>query len=283
MVPLRTNYYSCSPVSLPEPPADSIKDREAAFHDDLAASVADRPERVPDHLEVALMDSLGEIRGADVLELGCGHGDLTMQLVDAGAKVIGTDLSPGMVAAARERIARHRPGAHAQVLVGSAERCEFADASFDFVVGKWIIHHVDIPSALEETVRVLRPGGTAAFIENSSMNPVLRIARERLVGRLGIPRLGTTDEHPLLGPDFELFRRTFDQVTLVWPDFYFVRLLDRQVFRQRWRPISNAARAIDDAVYRRLPRLRERSFHVIVVASSTNPQQELTSLGPSHR
>ena len=211
------------------------------------------------------MASLGDLRGRDVLELGCGHGDLTMQLIDAGARVIATDLSPGMVEAARERIARDRPGSHADILTGSAERSDFAAESFDLVVGKWIIHHVDIPSALGEAERVLRPGGTAAFIENSAMNPFLRFARERLVGRFGIPRLGTVDEHPLLGPDFELFDEIFDEVTIVWPDFYFLRILDRQVLRQRWRPVSRAAKFADDAVYRRIPRLRRRSFHVIVL------------------
>lgn len=249
-----------------EPPADSIKDRESAFHDEIARSVVDHPAREPDHLERSLMELIGDIRGRDVLELGCGHGDLTMQLIDAGAQVVATDLSPGMVKAARERIARHRPESHAKLVTNSAERSEFAAESFDLVVGKWIIHHVDIPSALHEAERVLRPGGTAAFIENSGMNPVLRFARKRLVGRFGIPRLGTVDEHPLLAPDFELFDQIFDDAKAVWPDFYFLRILDRQVFRQRWGPVSRAFRSVDDAVYRHLPRMREQSFHVIVLA-----------------
>jgi SAM-dependent methyltransferase len=257
-----------------------VQQREADFHDEIAASIADRPPRPADHLERALLGSLGDIRGAAVLELGCGHGDLTMQLIDAGAKVVATDLSPGMVQAARQRIARHRPHAEARMVTASAEGSSLEDESFDLVVGKWIIHHVDVDAALRETARVLRPGGTAAFIENSGMNPVLRLARDRVVGRFGIPRLGTVDEHPLLAQDIELFRRVFDNVSLLWPDFYFVRLLDRQVFRQRWAALSRASKAVDDAVYRRLPRARRLSFHVIVIAQKAAVAQ--TSAATPH-
>ena len=245
---------------------NSIKEREAAFHDEVAGSIVEALPRAPDHLEQALLRSIGEIRGLDVLELGCGHGELTMQLIDAGANVVATDLSPGMVAAAQARIARHRPRSTARVLTASAEQSDFADETFDVVLGKWIIHHVNVTAALREAVRVLRPGGTAAFIENSAMNPVLRFARDRLVGRFGIPRLGTVDEHPLLAADYELFDDVFEDVTLIWPDFYFLRLLDRQVLRQRWQPITRWVKSADDTVYRHLPRLRKRSFHVIVLA-----------------
>jgi ubiquinone/menaquinone biosynthesis C-methylase UbiE len=247
-------------------PVGSTQAREAAFHDDIARSVVDRPPRPADHLEVALWQQLGDIRGKAVLELGCGHGDLTMQLIDAGADVVAIDLSEGMVEAARQRIERHRPMSDARVLVASVEETSFADASYDLVVGKWIIHHVDVEAVAREAARVLRPGGRAAFIENSAMNPVLRLARERLIGRFGIPRLGSIDEHPLRAEDFSLLGSPFDSMELVWPDFYFVRLFDRQVLRQRSKFLSAAARAIDDLVYRFVHRLRKSSFHVIVLA-----------------
>lgn len=253
-------------MSVPRSSDDSIKQREASFHDDIAASVIDCPPRASDHLELALLESVGDIRACHVLELGCGHGDLTMQLIDAGAHVVATDLSPGMVDAARRRIARHRPNASARVVSASAEDIPFQDRSFDLVVGKWIIHHVDVAAALQETARVLRPGGTAAFIENSGMNAVLRFARDHLVGRVGIPRLGTVDEHPLMANDYALFEEVFSEAELIWPDFYFLRLLDRQVFRQHWPVVSRAARSADDLVYRRVRRLRKRSFHVLVLA-----------------
>src|SRR5204863_4561784 len=98
-----------------------------------------------------------------------------MELIDAGADVVATDLSAGMVAAAGQRIDRYRPNSSAQTLVVSAEETGLPDAAFDLVVGKWIVHHVDVEAVARESARVLRAGGLAAFIENSAMNPVLRI------------------------------------------------------------------------------------------------------------
>ncbi len=101
---------------------------------------------------------------AKVLEVGCGTGFFTLNLMLAG--VVGeahvTDISPGMVRAA-ERNARSL-GLDVQGRVADAETLPYDDATFDLVVGHAVLHHIpDVELALREVVRVLKPGGRFVF------------------------------------------------------------------------------------------------------------------------
>jgi ubiquinone/menaquinone biosynthesis C-methylase UbiE len=245
---------------------DEVLRREAAFHDALAATLepSKMPPRPLDHLEVALTQELGDVSGLSVLDYGCGIGDFSLELAARGARVTGLDLSPGMVDVAQKRLRIFRPEAVGTFVAGNAEDTGLPDGSFDVVVGKWILHHIDVDAACRELRRLIRPGGLGAFVENQLTNPVLKVARDHVAGRFGIPRYGTADEHPLRKADYELMRRHFDSVTARYPDFYFARLFARQVLRHRIRHASEAARIADDFIYARAPRLRKLSFHVIV-------------------
>ena len=90
--------------------------------------------------------------GEYILDLGCGDGQLTRQLADSGAHVLGVDASPAMVVAARER------GVEAEQ--AKAEMLPFRDATFDAVFSNAVLHWVRGQDAmLEQVHRVLRPGG----------------------------------------------------------------------------------------------------------------------------
>jgi SAM-dependent methyltransferase len=248
---------------------DDIARREAEFHDALAAELDARelPPRSLDHLEAALLYVAGDLTGLDVLDLGCGTGDLTLEFLKRGARVTALDISPGMAELVKQRIAHFLPGKEATVFAGNAERTGLDDGSFDLILGKWILHHLDTRRATDEVHRLLRPGGRALFVENQATNPLLRFARQHIAGRFGIPLLGTQDEHPFTDAEFDLMRERFPSLRLLYPDFFFFRLFDRQVFRKRWAPVSRAALRADDLVYVHVPRLRKRSYHVIVELS----------------
>jgi SAM-dependent methyltransferase len=89
-----------------------------------------------------------------VLEVGCGEGRVARDLAARGYRVTGLDASPTLVAAAAE------PDPEGTYAVGAAEALPFADDSFDLVVAYNSLMDVeDMPSAVREAGRVLRPGG----------------------------------------------------------------------------------------------------------------------------
>lgn len=94
------------------------------------------------------------------LEIGAGTGFLTLNLMQAGIVDSGTvtDISPGMVAAAKRNA--EGLGLRVEGEAVDAEDLPFADDSFDLVIGHAVIHHLpDVERAFREMVRVVRPGG----------------------------------------------------------------------------------------------------------------------------
>lgn len=179
-----------------------------------------------------------------------------MELLRRGASLTAIDVSPHMVELARSRA--ERPDA--TFLVAAAEQTGLPDASFDLVVGKWLLHHVDVPAAAAEIRRVLRPGGRAVFFENQDRNPLLRIARRRLWGAGRLNWVGTRDERPLTPSDFDALRSAFGSVELSYPSFYFFEALSRALGHRLHGPMH----AMDSLIWRRLPAARPWSWHVLV-------------------
>jgi SAM-dependent methyltransferase len=156
-------------------------------------------------------------------------------------------------------LARSRAGG-ASFVVAPAEETGLPTASFDLVVGKWVLHHVDVAAAAREVHRLLRPGGRAVFFENQDRNPLLRLARRELWGSRRLTWVGTQDEHPLTRADLDLLGRTFDRVDLSYPSFYFLEALSRALGHRFHRALAGA----DGFVWRRLPAARPWSWHVLV-------------------
>jgi SAM-dependent methyltransferase len=239
--------------------------REREFFDASSAAQFETEAPPPnEHVEM-LFDKLGPIAGAHVLDCGCGSGDLALELATRGARVTGFDLSQESVRLMHARA--ERTGLSAPGLVSVMERLPYPDATFDAVVGKSILHHVDVAAALAEVRRVLKPGARMVFIENQVTNPILRFARNALTGRFGVARLGTPDEHPLLARDYAAIRRLFPDLTLHYPDFRFFGLFSRNVLRYRralW--LARLLGRLDAFVYKAFPPLRRYGYHVILRA-----------------
>jgi SAM-dependent methyltransferase len=106
-----------------------------------------------DNAEEFVFEAVAEARPKDVLEVGCGAGELAERMVrELGANVCAVDTSERMVALTRERGVDTR--------VADVQGLPFDDESFDCVVAAWVLYHVhDRDRAIAECARVLRAGG----------------------------------------------------------------------------------------------------------------------------
>jgi arsenite methyltransferase len=107
-------------------------------------------------------EAMGAREGDRVLDVGCGPGFFVTEILEtvgSHGSVVGVDLSPDMLAVAAKR-AQEYP--NVEFIESAAARLPFADASFDRALSVQVLEYVDdVPAALRELHRVLRPGGRA--------------------------------------------------------------------------------------------------------------------------
>lgn len=109
-----------------------------------------------------------------VLDLGCGAGHASFAAAAVVGEVTAYDLSAEMLAVV-EAAARERGLANVRTYQGAAEQLPFDDASFCAVVSRMSAHHWrDVPAALAEIRRVLRPGGKVVLIDIAGAPDPLR-------------------------------------------------------------------------------------------------------------
>jgi ubiquinone/menaquinone biosynthesis C-methylase UbiE len=115
----------------------------------------------------ALLEAAHLRPGLRVLDLACGVGDPALSIaqeVAPSGRVTATDLGPGMMSLAEE-LARKKGLTNIEFREASAEALPFADASYDVLTCRFgIMFFPDLPKALRECLRVLKPGGRAAFV-----------------------------------------------------------------------------------------------------------------------
>jgi ubiquinone/menaquinone biosynthesis C-methylase UbiE len=103
--------------------------------------------------------------GARLLDVGTGTGHTALAFAGGGADVVGLDMTQAMLAQARALAAER--GLPFDAVRSYAESLPFPDAAFDAVACRYCAHHFqDIPLAIREMGRVLRPGGTLVFVDH---------------------------------------------------------------------------------------------------------------------
>jgi ubiquinone/menaquinone biosynthesis C-methylase UbiE len=102
--------------------------------------------------------------GAEVLDVGCGTGSLTLTLAEQGHHVTGVDLSPGMVKHARHKLAS--AGHDVSILLGDAAAPPVRERGFDVVLARHLLWTLPDPrAALRRWTGLLRPGGHVVLVE----------------------------------------------------------------------------------------------------------------------
>ena len=127
----------------------------------------------PENIESSFIrDLLGPSAG-DVLEVGCGDGRLTAELLSISNTILAIDPDH----AAIEK-ARHLLGSKIKLLMGSGESIPLADDSVDTVVFSLSLHHHPDPdNALAQARRVLRERGRILVLEPMAESPINRLFR----------------------------------------------------------------------------------------------------------
>jgi SAM-dependent methyltransferase len=129
------------------------------------------------------------LESGTVLEVGVGTGLVATALRNRGHAVTGVDLSPAMLAHAAQRLG---PG---RLAVGDARRLPVRAGSVSTVVFVYALHVVgDIPAALAEAARVLRPGGRVVAVHGgASDDPTDIVEAARPLEPLRGPRMDIWD------------------------------------------------------------------------------------------
>lgn len=193
---------------------------------------------------------VGDIRGLDVLDYGCGDGPDTALLAARGARVHALDLSPELLDRAAIRLRQDGLDSLVTFHCGSAHEVPLADRSMDLVVGHAILHHLDLVQASREVDRVLRPGGRAIFLEPIRDSRLLRTIRPLIPYRQ--PDISPF-ERPLFRSEIVTFSEPFApgrRREFMLPFVAAARILRTPL------SIQNRLRALDARLLRAYPWLR---------------------------
>ena len=163
---------------------------------------------------------LPDVRGLDVIELGCGTGYFSAWLKHRGARrVVGVDVTPAQLSTARALNREFKLGV--EFIEANAEAIPLPDGSFDLAISEygaslWCDPYLWIP----EAARLLRRGGELIFLRNSTLVMLCSPDEASLGQRLARPQKGIhrfdwidedgpTTEFHISGSDmFQLLRNT---------------------------------------------------------------------------
>jgi SAM-dependent methyltransferase len=115
---------------------------------------------------------------ARVLDAGCGSGQLALGLAAHGAQVTGVDLSPEMIR--RARLHADARGLAVTWRIGPFDQLPEPLAVYDAILARVVLHFVpDVPAALREFRRVLRPGGRLLASVPGALSPIYQASWTR--------------------------------------------------------------------------------------------------------
>jgi SAM-dependent methyltransferase len=172
--------------------------RAAGFDSDFGHSIRTEAERAAwDRILDLVTGQVLRGRGTlEALDVGCGTGFLSLELAGRGHRVTGVDFAPQMLAEARAKAAAQ--GFAVRFEAGDAEQLAFPAASFDLVMTRhvlWTLPHPE--AAIDEWIRVLRPGGRLAVMDSQFDPSVLERSAQNARSSAEYATIG--DRLPFLG------------------------------------------------------------------------------------
>ncbi len=184
-----------------------------------------------------------------LLEYGCSTGNDLQIFENFGALITGIDISDEAIKKTKKKI-------DGKFYVMNAEQTEFKKNTFDIIVGKGIIHHLNLKKIYLETSRILNDNGHAVFIEPLGHNPLINLYRKLT------PSIRTIDEHPLLRKDLKLLQKYFLNVKIQYHSFLTILAVP---FRKSFlfKPLLKILYLIDQVILK-IPLIREWAWIAII-------------------
>jgi ubiquinone/menaquinone biosynthesis C-methylase UbiE len=178
-----------------------------------------------------MLDMLDVRRGYQLLDIGCGVGDevrAVARLAGNTGKAVGLDNSQAMIAEATRR--SEGSGLSVEFVVGDAEHLEFASESFDGCRSERTFMYLDAGKALDDMIRVTKPGGTVVVFDLDHEGISIDSSRPALTRKL-IQFLSDNHRNGIVGRHLRrLFQErgladvTFKPHSLICPFSFFSRL-----------------------------------------------------------
>jgi SAM-dependent methyltransferase len=267
------------------PEAEALRrQNESEFHDRWASEI-NPGETLVDETFTSItaienqhiLSQFGDVRGKRVLDYGCGSAEGGIYLAKQGAKVVGIDVSAGMLDAAR-RLAGHH-GVEIETRQVVSDLIPAADDEFDLIYGNGVLHHVSLGVAIPELARVMKRDGKGCFIEPLPYNPVINVYR-RIAKEVRTP-----DEKPLRFGDIDRFKGSFSDVShrefwlttlSVFLKFYLIDRADpnrerywKKIYtdNEKLQPFFGPLRDLDTRLLSLIPPLRRLCWNTVITVS----------------
>jgi ubiquinone/menaquinone biosynthesis C-methylase UbiE len=152
-----------------------------------------------------------DIKDKTVLDYCCGNGEIGIEMAKQGAREVhGIDISSVAINNATALAQKENVANKCSFQVMDAENMQYADNTFDIIHEYGALHHVNLPVALKETARVLKPNGRLICTEALRHNPFIHAYRKRTMHL----RTEWEVEHILGVPEIMTGSQYFEKVTI---------------------------------------------------------------------
>jgi len=148
---------------------------------------------------------LQDFQGKQILDFGCGEGEISTQLALLGGHVTGIDISPELTTLAERRAELDGVAGRVRFLTGDVLKLALPQNSFDAVVCYAVLHHVNMRQVIPVLRAAMKPGGLIVMVEPIAFSPAL----QRLRDALPVTKDVSPEERQLDRQDMEYLLHSF--------------------------------------------------------------------------
>jgi ubiquinone/menaquinone biosynthesis C-methylase UbiE len=124
-----------------------------------------------------VFSNIGNLQSKIILDNGCGPGMLSVLFALEGGNVIGVDKCESAMHEAKRLAQLYNTDHKCTFINCKSELMPIADASIDIIFSRSTMQYMDYDNVLSEYMRVLKPSGTLAVIENLRYSPLINLYR----------------------------------------------------------------------------------------------------------